>query len=138
MRPEVEVVAFEFGTGAGAPNRIDWHVDRLCRLADAAGRPFILVVRGGAQVLQRLRRHFAQVVLIETDGFARTLKRRRAELTEAGRLRWPRISTPRGAPIDELLAHNIATKRAALLLTDFAPPAQSKRSAGHARRRTPR
>lgn len=133
-RPEVEIVAFEFGTGAGAPNRIDWHVDRLCRLTDAAGRPLTLVVRGGAQALQRLRQHFAHVVLIETDAFARTLKRRRAELTEGGRLRWPRISTPIGAPIDELLAHNIATKRAALLLTDFAPPTQSERSARHARR----
>jgi hypothetical protein len=133
-RPEVEIVAFEFGTGAGAPNRIDWHVDRLCRLADTAGRPLTLVVRGGAQVLQRLRRHFAHVVLIETDAFARTLKRRRAELTEGGRLRWPRISTPKGAPIDELLASNIATKRAALLLTDFAPPPRSERAAGYTRR----
>ena len=54
-RPEVEIVAFEFGTGAGAPSRIDWHVDRLCKIADAAGRPLTLVVRGGAQVLQRLQ-----------------------------------------------------------------------------------
>ncbi|MGD4086964.1 hypothetical protein QT607_22765, partial [Xanthomonas citri pv. citri] len=105
-RPEVEVVAFEFRTGAGVPSRIDWHVDRLCRIADAARRPLTLVVRGGAQVLHRLKRHFAQVVLVETDAFARTLKRRRAEFTEAGRLRWPRISTPKGAPIDDLLAHN--------------------------------
>lgn len=133
-RPEVEIVAFEFGTGAGAPHRIDWHVDRLCRLADASGRSLTLVVRGGAQVLQRLKRHFAKVILIETDAFARTLKRRCAELTEAGGLRWPRISTPKGAPIDHLLAHNIATKRAALLLTDFAPPMRSERSAWHARR----
>jgi hypothetical protein len=133
-RPEVEIVAFEFGTGAGAPSRIDWHVDHLCRIADAAGRPLTLIVRGGAQVLHRLKRHFDHVVLIETDAFARTLKRRRAELTEVGRLRWPRISTPKGAPIDDLLAHNIATKRMALLLSDFAPPARSERAAGHARR----
>ena len=52
-RPEVEIVAFEFRTGAGVPSRIDWHVDRLCRIADAAGRPLTLVVRGGAQVLHR-------------------------------------------------------------------------------------
>ncbi len=133
-RPEVEIVAVEFGTGAGAPNRIDWHVDRLCRVADAAGRPLTLVVRGGVQVLQRLKLHFGQVILIETDAFARTLKRRRAEFTEAGRLRWPRITTPKGAPIDDLLAHNVATKRMALLLADFASPVRSKRAAGNARR----
>ncbi|KLK91934.1 hypothetical protein AA309_17400 [Microvirga vignae] len=133
-RGEVEIVAFEFGTGAGAPNRIDWHVDRLCRIADAAGRPLTLIVRGGTKVLQRLKRHFAQVILIETVAFARTLKRRRAEFTEAGRLRWPRISTPKGEPIDDLLTHNIATKRTALLLSDFAPPARLERPARHARR----
>jgi hypothetical protein len=133
-RQEVEIVAFEFGTGAGAPTRIDWHVDRLCKIADTAGRALTLVVRGGTQVLQRLRRHFARVILIETDAFARTLRRRRAEFTEGRRLHWPRISTPKGAPIDDLLAHNIATKRTALLLSDFAPPARSERPAGHARR----
>ncbi|MBE0703345.1 MAG: hypothetical protein IH582_09270, partial [Afipia sp.] len=119
---------------AGVPSRIDWHVDRLCRIADAAGRPLTLIVRGGAQVLRRLKRHFGQVILIETDAFARTLKRRRAEFTESGRLRWPRISTPKGAPIDDLLAHNIVTKRTALQLSDFAPTAQSERSARNARR----
>ena len=133
-RPEVEIVAFEFRTGAGVPSRIDWHVDRLCRIADAAGRPLTLVVRGGAQVLRRLKRHFGQVILVETDAFARTLKRRRAEFTEAGRLRWPRISTPKGAPIDDLLAHNIVTKRTALLLSDFAPVARSERPARNTRR----
>jgi hypothetical protein len=133
-RPEVEIVAFEFRTGAGVPSRIDWHVDRLCRIADAAGRPLTLVVRGGAQVLHRLKRHFGQVVLAETDAFARTLKRRRAEFTEGGRLRWPRISTPKGAPIDDLLAHNIVTKRTALLLSDFAPVARSERPARNTRR----
>lgn len=133
-RPEVGVVAFEFGTGAGAPGRIDWHVDRLCKLADTAGRPLTLIVRGGSQVFQRLRAHYARVVLIETDAFARTLKRRRAEVSEAGRLHWPRVSTPSGRPIDDLLAHNITTKRTALLATDFAPPARLKRPAGIARR----
>lgn len=133
-RPEVGVVAFEFRTGAGAPGRIDWHVDRLCELAETAGRPLTLIVRGGSQVLQRLRAHYARMVLIETDAFARTLKRRRAEVSEAGRLRWPRVSTPKGQPIDDLLAHNITAKRTALLATDFALPARLKRAAVIARR----
>ncbi len=133
-RTEVAVVAFEFGTGAGAPNRIDWHADRLCRIADSVGRPLTLIVRGGTKVLQRLKRHFSQVILIETDAFARTLKRRQAELTETGHLRWPRIETPQGAPIDDLLAHNIATKRTALLLSDFAQQARSGRSIKSTRR----
>lgn len=126
-RSEVHIVAFEFGTGAGAPRRIDWHAEWLCNLADSARRPLTLVVRGGSQALQRLRAHFADVVLIETDAFTRTLRRRRATITEAGQLRWSKVKTPRGTPIDELLAHNIVTKRTYLILSDFAPSARSRR-----------
>jgi hypothetical protein len=113
-RSEVTVVAFEFGTGAGYQSRIDWHVDRLCALADRAGRPLTLVLRGGIPALARLRAHFDQVILIETDAFARTLKRRRAEINAAGRLRWVKVTTAKGAPLDELMAHNVASHRAYL------------------------
>lgn len=119
-RPEVECVAFEFGTGAGYRGRIDWHVERLCALARSIGRPLTLVVRGGVQMLPRLRACFSHVVLIESDAFSRALKRRRAVITEPGRLRWIRMRTPKGAPIDDLLAHNIATVRAAHTLRLFA------------------
>jgi hypothetical protein len=121
-RDEVAVVAFEFGTGAGYEGRTDWHVERLCALADRAGRPVTLVLRGGIPVLGRLRSHFAQISLIETDAFARTLKRRRAEINAEGRLRWPRVTTEAGAPLDDLLAHNIATRRAYLLSASLPRP----------------
>jgi hypothetical protein len=114
-RDEVTLVAFEFGTGAGHKVRADWHVERLCALAERVGRPLTLVLRGGIPALTRLRASFAQVILIETDAFARTLKRRRAEINDEGRLRWPRVTTEEGAPLDELLAHNIVTRRDYLL-----------------------
>lgn len=114
-RAEINVVAFEFGTGAGYQGRIDWHVERLCALADGAGRGLTLVVRGGTPALARLRSHFAQVILIETEAFSRTPKRRRAEITAAGRLRWNRVTTEEGAPLDDLLAHNIAVMRSYLM-----------------------
>jgi hypothetical protein len=135
-RPEVTIVAFEFGTGAGYPGRIDWHVDRLCVLANAAGRAMTLVVRGGARVLPRLRAHFAQVILIETDAFSRTLKRRRAIITEAGRLRWMRSPTPGGAPLDDLLVHNIATLRAARALKPASVISRLRKPATPLRRPT--
>lgn len=111
-RPEIEILAFEFATGCGQGERIDWHVAQLCALADRAGRPLALVMRGGGRRLGELQRHFARVSLIETEAFSRTIRRRRAYLTESGRLRWVASPTPRGAPIDELLAHNIAMVRA--------------------------
>jgi Domain of unknown function (DUF4417) len=140
-RPEVAVLAFEFGTGAGYPGRIDWHVERLCGLADHVARPLMLVVRGGVRVLSRLRAHFARVILIETEAFSRAVKRRRAVLTEGARLRWVRSLTPKGAPIDDLLIHNVATVRAAhaiqplpLLLPSPARRPTSRRPTQHADR----
>jgi hypothetical protein len=136
-RSEVTVVAFEFGTGAGYERRIDWHIERLCALADLAGRPLTLVLRGGISALAKLRAHFAHVILIETDAFARTLKRRRAEIDAAGRLRWPRVTTDRGTPLDELLAHNIVARRAYLMTPSPSRPLRlvrraAKRPAKHA------
>ncbi len=111
-RPEIEILAFEFATGCGRGERIDWHVAQLCALADRVGRPLALVIRGGGRKLDVLRRHFSSLTLVETEAFSRTIRRRRAYLTEAGRLKWAKFPTPKGAPIDDLLAHNVAMVRA--------------------------
>jgi hypothetical protein len=112
-RPEIEVLAFEFGTGCGRGERIDWHVAQLCALAKRVERALAIVVRGGVRKLDTLRQHFAQVSLIETEAFARTIRRRRAYLSESGRLKWAKFTTPTGAPIDDLFAHNVSLVRAA-------------------------
>jgi hypothetical protein len=112
-RPEIEVLAFEFATGCGRGERIDWHIAQLCTLAHRVGRPLAIVVRGGGRKLDLLRQHFVQVSLIETDAFSRTIRRRKAYFTEAGRLKWAKVTTPIGAPIDELLTHNVGLVRAA-------------------------
>lgn len=111
-RREIEILAFEFASGCGWGERIGWHVTQLCELADRVGRPLAIVIRGGGRKLEKLRRHFEQVTLVETEAFARTIKRRRAYVTETGRLKWAKVSTPAGAPIDGLLAHNVRLVRA--------------------------
>lgn len=111
-RPEIEFLAFEFATGCGRGERIDWHVAQLCALADHVGRPLALVIRGGGRKLDALRRHFTRVSLIDTEAFSRTIRRRRAYLNESGLLKWAKFPTPEGAPIDDLLAHNVALVRA--------------------------
>jgi hypothetical protein len=111
-RPEIQILAFEFATGCGRGERIDWHVAELCALAARVGRPLALVIRGGGRKLGDLRRHFAHASLIETEAFSRTIRRRRAYLTESGRLKWPKFPSPKGAPLDDLLAHNVALVRA--------------------------
>ncbi len=136
-RPEVTAIAFEFGTGGGYQGRIDWHVERLCALAKRVRRPLTLILRGGIPALSRLRAHFDQVILIETDAFTRTRGRRRAEIQPSGRLRWIKVTTEAGAPLDELLAHNIATHRAHLTTAKPSRPLRlvqpaTKRTAKHA------
>lgn len=112
-RTEIQIISFEFATGCGRGERIDWHVDQLCKLADSVGRPLTLVIRGGGRKASLLRQHYAYVTLLETEAFARALRRRRAYFTENGRLKWAANPTPKGSPLDELLAHNIAAVRVA-------------------------
>lgn len=135
-RPEIEILAFEFATGCGRGERIDWHVAQLCALADRVAHPLTLVIRGGGRKLGELRRHFAHVVLIETEAFSRTIRRRRAYFTESGRLRWARFPTPEGAPIDDLLAHNVALVRTSYETWTkpalrLRPPARRSRRTAH-------
>jgi hypothetical protein len=112
-RPEIEILAFEFATGGGRGERIDWHVDQLCTLADRVARPLTLIIRGGGRKATQLRRHFSQVSLLDTEAFARAIRRKRAVLTESGQLKWASSPTPKGAPIDDLVAHNVRTVRSA-------------------------
>ena len=133
-RPEIEILAFEFATGGGRGERFDWHVAQLCALANRVRRPLAIVVRGGGRRLAVLRRHFDKVSLIETEAFARTIRRRRGYITEAGRLKWAKSPTPRGAPIDDLFAHNVSVVRASydssyrFALASRPPPRRSRRT----------
>jgi hypothetical protein len=126
-RQEIEILAFEFATGCGRGERIDWHVAQLCALADRAARPLAIVVRGGGRKLDTLRQHFAQVTLVETDAFVRTIRRRKAYLTEAGRLKWAKCATPLGTPIDDLFAHNVSLVRSAHEIPRHSPVASRLR-----------
>ena len=135
-RPEIEILAFEFATGCGRGERIDWHVAQLCALADRVGRPLALVIRGGGRKLGELQSHFAHVSLIETEAFSRTIRRRRCYLIESGRLKWAKFPTPKGAPIDDLLAHNIVLVRASYETSAkpalrLRPPTRRARRATH-------
>jgi hypothetical protein len=86
-RPEVEYVSFEFGTGAGWPDRFEWHVRNLCRLGKGVDHDLNLILRGGIQAIPRLRDAFSSISVIQTTSFKKTMLRQRASLLE-GRLVW--------------------------------------------------
>lgn len=107
-RPEIRYLTFEFATGAGRGERLDWHVAQLTALAVRVPQPLGLVVRGGMRALEPLRAAFASVTMIDTDAFAKTRYRQAAHFRPDGKLVWRKHPTLPGAPIDALLQQNVA------------------------------
>ncbi len=108
-RPEIQVLAYEFATGTGWQGRREVHIEWLTKLATDVGRPLDIIIRGGAELIPALALTFANVTFIDTSAFMRTMKRRRAVLTEGGRLFWRASPTEMGAPLDDLLSENVAS-----------------------------
>lgn len=106
-RSEVQAIAFEFGTGCGHGSRMEWHVRKLCELADQVGRPLTLVLRGGLNHARRLRSKFSHVVVIDTTSFRRTVNRRLGTPVSPGKVRWVPQQMEQGALLDDLFAHNV-------------------------------
>ncbi|MFC3101069.1 hypothetical protein [Altererythrobacter lauratis] len=107
-RPEIQYLAFEFATGAGRGERLNWHVKQLNALAARVPQALGLIVRGGARALEPLRGFFAAVTVIDTDAFTKSRCRQEAQFRPDGTLVWRKHPTPRGAPIDALLQQNVA------------------------------
>lgn len=107
-RSEITHLAYEFTTGTGWPSRREQHARWLAEVSAMAGRPLRLVVRGGAEVLPVLTKAFAHVTVLNTAIFMKTMMRRRAIRIHDAPLRWQLAPTEADAPLDELLADNVA------------------------------
>ena len=105
-REEVTHLAFEFATGAGWGERINWYAEQLSRLACAVDRPLHLIVRGGTTILPRLAACFDSLTCLETSTFLKTMRRKAAVLRADGSLRWRHAPTDRSEPLDALLKEN--------------------------------
>ena len=106
-RRDVQALSVEFATGMGHRSRIAWHVEQLCTLAFAAGRPLALIVRGGLQYVSRLKEHFDSLLLIDTDPFVRTMQRSRGTLGNDFSVLWRHEPTSPGELLEERLAEAI-------------------------------
>lgn len=107
-RPEIKHLAYEFTTGTQWVGRRERHARWLGEIAAIAGRSIDLVVRGGAEVLPALRSDFRRVTVLNTAIFMKTMMRRRAVRNGEAPIRWQQAPTEVGAPLDELLADNVA------------------------------
>jgi hypothetical protein len=108
-RPEITHLAYEFTTGTGWAGRQEQHAAWLTTLAQSVSRPLSLVLRGGTDILPNLASVFSHVTLLDTSSFMKAMMRKRALLN--GHLAWTDAPTHDGAPVDELLAHNVDTVR---------------------------
>jgi len=104
---EIEAISFEFTTGAANKERGQYFVDRLIWLSGEITRPLILILRGGLCWASVLSKYYARTVILESSAFVKTVKRKRAVLGTNGRLNWFGSLTPKGASLDDLLAHNL-------------------------------
>ena len=105
-RPEVTHLAYEFTTGTGRAARRLVHAEWLAGVAEGAGRPLDLIMRGGIDLLPRLTTAFNRVTVLETWSFMKTMQRQWAVPCDAGAPRWRRSPTPIGQPLDTLFAWN--------------------------------
>ena len=106
-RAEIKDVAYEFATGAGRSDRIDWHVSHLCELATSVGHGLHLTVRTGRDgTLKKFAAAFEGVSVLDTNTIMKTLMRQRARLTSDNSLHWSACPTLRNQPLDELFMEN--------------------------------
>lgn len=111
-RNEINAIAFEFATGARNPQRMRWHTERLCELAERATRPLQLVIRGGLRVVTDLTAAFRSVVFIDSDPFIKAQKRRQLLAIDDGSFRTMFRPTAIGESLDDLLRTNIEVGQA--------------------------
>ena len=104
---EIQVLAYEFTTGPGRKDRIDYHVDQLALIRKMANRPMCIVVRGNVTAIPRLRSIFESVVYLESKSFLKTVKRQEAYVSNRNVIKWRSQPTEKKEPLDYLLNWNM-------------------------------
>lgn len=112
QRAEVTDVSFEFKTGGAWRGRRAFHYQQLAEVGRQAGRPLRMLMVGGLPAIPALAPAYARLTLIDTTAFMKALYRQRLIVGNEGGVLGVSQPTEQGAPVDDLLAHNIETMRA--------------------------
>lgn len=121
-RPEITHVAYEFTTGTAREGRLEQHAKWLAGLADKVKRPLPLIMRGGTELLPELAESFANITILETSIFMKTMMRQRAYAKSNTALGWKGSPTETGSPVDDLFADNHETVEAWLQNLPYHQP----------------
>ncbi len=110
--PSITHLSYEFTTGASHAPRRPQHITWLSQLAAAVDRPLDLIVYGESSVAHELGDAFRTVTWIDTTSFIKAIHRQKATRLGNGQLIWQPHPTAQQAPIDDLIAHNVAESAA--------------------------
>ena len=125
QRPEVTQLAYEFTTGTGQGSRSVLHANWLNKIAESAGRPLSIIVRGGSDILPILADRFTNVTVLDSSSFMKTMMRKRAVPAGNARLLWQHAPSESGATLDALFAENLGVV-GSWINTLAAPPVKSE------------
>ena len=103
-RDEIDAIAYEFATGAST--RLGYHVDELRHLADRVKRPLKLITRGGLTELPKLRESYAEVSMLDSTTYMKTVNRKFAVIRENGATYWQDAADRPAVNLTELMEHN--------------------------------
>ncbi len=106
--PSITHVSYEFTTGAAHAVRRPQHIAWLSKLAGSLDRPLDLIIYGDSSVAHALSAAFRTVTWIDTSSFIKAIHRQKATRLGNGQLVWHPHPTEPHAPIDDLIAHNVA------------------------------
>lgn len=110
-QPSLRAVAFEFLTGAEPKEDGRRYVARLKRFVQESGRDdLLLVLRGGVMWLDELRPLFAQILLIDSGPYIKTVKRQRLVIGPNGRPGYRSHKTNGSTETRALFLHNAHAK----------------------------
>jgi Domain of unknown function (DUF4417) len=105
-KPAIRHVTKEFQTGLRHQDKALDDIASLARLQRDVGRDLHPIIVGGSRLVRELKRDFQSVTFTDSIPFMRTSFRNRA-VQRGSDIAWERVRTQRGAPLDDLLEHNI-------------------------------
>lgn len=104
--PQLRYIALNCQTGYKTPTEGQKAICTIATIQQNIGRELFLVLVGGAQFTKFASRRFKHVSLIDSEPFAKTMRRRRMVNSGAKR-RWEESWSLKGQPLDELMSDNI-------------------------------
>ena len=112
--PEITVITVEFQTGWKSDQASEKLLKRLVTLQSELKRPIHPLMVGGGQLFHSARESFNSFSVIDSRPFMETVHRQKLVRNDNGEYVWRKVETELGAPLDDLLQHNLDSYTAKL------------------------